>query len=84
MALVVGGAPEPPGAVLLAGIAAMRAGAAAIQLATVRSAVRAFAVALPNPWPGAPELASARGVLMSTRTQVDGWWLGSPRWVPRV
>lgn len=46
--LVVGGALETPGAVLLAGIAALRAGAGVLQLATVRSAVPALAVALPE------------------------------------
>ncbi len=46
--LVVGGALETPGAVLLAGIAALRAGAGVLQVATVRSAVPALAVALPE------------------------------------
>ncbi|GAC1345500.1 MAG: NAD(P)H-hydrate dehydratase [Candidatus Dormibacteria bacterium] len=46
--VVVGGALETPGAVLLAGIAALRAGAGVLQVATVRSAVPALAVALPE------------------------------------
>jgi len=36
--LVVGGSAEVPGAVLLAGVAALRAGAGKLQLATVRDA----------------------------------------------
>jgi len=44
--LVVGGALETPGAVLLSGIAALRAGAGVLQVATVRSAAPALAVAL--------------------------------------
>lgn len=46
--LVVSGALETPGAVLLAGIAALRAGAGVLQVATVRSAVPALAMALPE------------------------------------
>ncbi|WAJ27020.1 NAD(P)H-hydrate dehydratase [Antarcticirhabdus aurantiaca] len=46
--LIVGGARETPGAVLLAGIAALRAGAGKIQVATVASAATGLALALPE------------------------------------
>jgi ADP-dependent NAD(P)H-hydrate dehydratase len=48
VALVVGGATEIPGAPLLAGIAALRAGVGKIQLAAPRSAAIALGVALPE------------------------------------
>jgi len=46
--LVVGGSAEVPGAVLLAGVAALRAGAGKLQLATVRSAASGLALAVPE------------------------------------
>jgi len=46
--LAVGGAAETPGAILLAGIAALRAGAGKLQLATVRSAAVTLGVAVPE------------------------------------
>ena len=46
--LVVGGASETPGAVLLAGTAALRAGAGKLQTAVGRTAALALAVALPE------------------------------------
>jgi hydroxyethylthiazole kinase-like uncharacterized protein yjeF len=46
--LVVGGSTEVPGAVLLAGIAALRAGAGKLQLATVRAASVTLGVAVPE------------------------------------
>jgi hydroxyethylthiazole kinase-like uncharacterized protein yjeF len=46
--LVVGGGAQTPGAVLLAGVAALRAGAGKLQLATVRSAAAALGVAVPE------------------------------------
>lgn len=46
--LVVGGSAETPGAVLLAGEAAIRAGAGKIQLATARSCAAALGVAVPE------------------------------------
>jgi hydroxyethylthiazole kinase-like uncharacterized protein yjeF len=48
VAMVVGGAAEIPGALLLAGIAALRAGAGKLQLAAPRSAATTLAVALPE------------------------------------
>jgi hydroxyethylthiazole kinase-like uncharacterized protein yjeF len=46
--LALGGSPETPGAILLAGLAALRAGAGRLCLATDRSAVTALAVAVPE------------------------------------
>lgn len=46
--LVVGGSRDTPGAVLLAGEAALRSGAGRVRLATVRSAASALAVAFPE------------------------------------
>lgn len=48
IALVVGGAVEVPGALLLAGVAALRAGAGKLQIAGPRSAATAIGVALPE------------------------------------
>lgn len=63
--LVVGGSTGVPGAVLLAGVAALRAGAGKLQLATVREAAIPLALAVPEslvvplPADGAGELAGA-------------------------
>jgi hydroxyethylthiazole kinase-like uncharacterized protein yjeF len=46
--LVLGGASSTPGAVLLAGLAALRVGAGRLQVATVRSTAVALGVALPE------------------------------------
>ena len=46
--LAVGGSAETPGAILLAGVAALRAGAGKLQLATVKSAAAALGVAVPE------------------------------------
>jgi ADP-dependent NAD(P)H-hydrate dehydratase len=46
--LVAGGSAETPGAVLLAGVAALRVGAGKLQIATERSACPAIAVAAPE------------------------------------
>jgi hydroxyethylthiazole kinase-like uncharacterized protein yjeF len=48
IALVVGGAVEVPGALLLAGVAALRAGAGKLQIAGPRTAATAIGVALPE------------------------------------
>jgi ADP-dependent NAD(P)H-hydrate dehydratase len=48
IALVVGGAVEVPGALLLAGVAALRAGAGKLQIAGPRSAATALGVAVPE------------------------------------
>jgi len=46
--LVVGGSAETPGAILLAGVAALRVGAGKLQLATVRSVSAALDIAVPE------------------------------------
>lgn len=46
--LIAGGSTEIPGALILAGIAALRAGAGKLQLATCREAALALAVAVPE------------------------------------
>jgi ADP-dependent NAD(P)H-hydrate dehydratase len=46
--LVVGGAPELPGAVIMAATAALRAGAGKLQVATCRSIAQAVAIAVPE------------------------------------
>ena len=46
--LVVGGTAETPGAVLLAGVAALRAGAGTVQLATAATAASGLAIAVPE------------------------------------
>ncbi|HEV7122050.1 MAG TPA: NAD(P)H-hydrate dehydratase [Rhodanobacter sp.] len=46
--LVVGGSSHVPGAALLAGVAAMRAGAGKLQMATAKDLVTALAVAVPE------------------------------------
>jgi ADP-dependent NAD(P)H-hydrate dehydratase len=46
--LVVGGSSQVPGAVLLAGVAALRAGAGKLQLATVRAAAVGLGLAVPE------------------------------------
>ncbi len=46
--LAVGGSARTPGAILLAGVAVLRAGAGKLQLATVRSATAALGVAVPE------------------------------------
>jgi len=48
IALVVGGAVEVPGALLLAGVAALRAGAGKLQIAGPRSSATALGVAVPE------------------------------------
>ena len=47
-ALVIGGSRETPGGVLLAGLAALRAGAGRVQLATAESVTTALAIAFPE------------------------------------
>jgi hydroxyethylthiazole kinase-like uncharacterized protein yjeF len=46
--LAVGGSAQTPGAILLAGVAALRAGAGKLQLATVKRAAAALGVAVPE------------------------------------
>jgi len=47
-ALIIGGSMLVPGAILLAGIAALRAGAGKLQLATIRSAALGLGLAIPE------------------------------------
>jgi hydroxyethylthiazole kinase-like uncharacterized protein yjeF len=64
--MVVGGSKQVAGAVLLAGVAALRAGAGKLQLATVRSAAAALTIGVPEalvvalPESRSGELAGAR------------------------
>ena len=46
--MVIGGSAEVPGALLLAGVAALRVGAGKLQLAGPRSAATSLGVALPE------------------------------------
>ncbi|HYU53728.1 MAG TPA: NAD(P)H-hydrate dehydratase, partial [Gemmatimonadaceae bacterium] len=48
VAMVIGGATEVPGALLLAGVAALRVGAGKLQLAAPRSVAPSLGVALPE------------------------------------
>ncbi len=82
--LAVGGSAQTPGAILLAGVAALRAGAGKLQLATVRSAAAALGVAVPESLVVA--LAETRGgeisgevaarALVERAAQVDALLLG--------
>jgi ADP-dependent NAD(P)H-hydrate dehydratase len=46
--LIIGGSPTTPGAVILAGMAALRMGAGRLQIATARTVAEAMAVAMPE------------------------------------
>lgn len=81
--LVVGGSREVPGAVLLAGEAALRSGAGRARIATARSAAPALAVAFPEarviglPENRSGEIASrAASVLRSELPRTDALLLG--------
>ena len=66
--LVVGGAVSTPGAVLLAGLAALRAGAGRLQVATVRETSVQVGVALPEAMVvGLPGLAASAADLLAER-----------------
>jgi ADP-dependent NAD(P)H-hydrate dehydratase len=83
--LAVGGSIQTPGAILLAGVAALRAGAGKLQLATVRSAAATLGVAVPEslvvalPETRAGEIAGDSGgrTLAERTSQVDALLLGS-------
>lgn len=67
---VVGGSRQVPGTALLAGEAALRAGAGKLQIATVQSAATAMALAVPEALVlGMPE--NTRGELMATTADLD-------------
>lgn len=82
--LAVGGSARTPGAILLAGVAALRAGAGKLQLASVKSVAAALGVAVPEALVVA--LAETRGgeiaggaagrVIGERATQVDALLLG--------
>lgn len=80
--LVVGGSAEIPGAVLLAGTAALRAGAGKLQLASVRSVAPLLAVAMPEarvfPLPEATEgeIAELSPALLQAAAEVDAIIIG--------
>lgn len=82
--LAVGGSAETPGAILLAGVAALRAGAGKLQLATVRGAAAALGVAVPEalvvalPETRAGEIAGSAGAraLRERATLADALLLG--------
>jgi ADP-dependent NAD(P)H-hydrate dehydratase len=58
---IIGGSREVPGAVLLAALGAMRAGAGKLQIVTVESRAAALAVAMPESLViGRPETPTAR------------------------
>ena len=82
-ALVVGGAPTLPGALVLAGTAVLRAGAGKLQLATCRSVALHVGVAVPEALVvGCPEsrgggiAARAAGALAEFAEQADALLLG--------
>jgi hydroxyethylthiazole kinase-like uncharacterized protein yjeF len=72
-ALVVGGSTEVAGAVLLAGVGALRAGAGKLQLATVRDAASALGIAVPEalvvalPQTRSGEIAGSRAAALLAR-----------------
>ena len=81
--LVIGGSDETPGAVLLAGIAALRVGAGRLQLATVAGCGPALGVAVPEALvvslPSTPEGAidpSAAGALVARASRAQAVLVG--------
>lgn len=68
--LVVGGARELPGAVILAATAALRAGAGKLQIATSRSIAQAVAVAVPEARVFALPETKAGAVAVSAATEI--------------
>jgi ADP-dependent NAD(P)H-hydrate dehydratase len=82
--LAVGGSAQVPGAILLAGVAALRAGAGKLQLATSRSVAPALGVAVPEslvialPETRAGEIAGARvpRMLLDCAAGVDAMVVG--------
>lgn len=82
--LAVGGSAETPGAILLAGVAALRAGAGKLQMATVRgvapslacSVPEALVVALGETRAGEISASNGTSVLASRATAVDAMLIG--------
>src|SRR3954469_17625105 len=74
--VVIGGALDTPGAVLLAGLAALRAGAGRLTLATVADTATALAVAVPEaavtPLPATKDGTLGVASVERARDLVDG------------
>src|SRR4051794_29863495 len=74
--VVIGGAQDTPGAVLLAGLAALRAGAGRLTLATVAPTATALAVAVPEaavtPLPASDDGTLAATAVEKASELVDG------------
>jgi ADP-dependent NAD(P)H-hydrate dehydratase len=74
--VVIGGAADTPGAVLLAGLAALRVGAGRLTIATVRSTAPALAVAMPEAavsgLPGTDDGPIGAAAVADARDLVDG------------
>jgi hydroxyethylthiazole kinase-like uncharacterized protein yjeF len=68
--LVVGGAVEMPGAIILAGTAALRAGAGKLQMGTCRSIVQAVGVAVPEALVFGLDETAAGGIAAATAPSV--------------
>jgi NAD(P)H-hydrate repair Nnr-like enzyme with NAD(P)H-hydrate dehydratase domain len=89
--LAVGGSVQVPGAILLAGVAALRAGAGKLQLATVRAAALPLGLAVPEalvvglPATAAGEIAGARAAapLREHAARVDALLVGPGMTAPR-
>lgn len=71
--LVVGGAAEMPGAVVLAGVAALRAGAGKLQLATVADVAAGVAVAVPEARVRALAATEAGGIEPGAAAELAEW-----------
>lgn len=71
--LVVGGAPEMPGAVILAATAALRAGAGKLQIATCRSIALAVGAAVPEARVFALPETKAGGIHASAAATIAEW-----------
>jgi hydroxyethylthiazole kinase-like uncharacterized protein yjeF len=79
--LVIGGSPTTPGAALLAGIAALRAGAGRLQIATAADAVTPLAIAVPEALVTSYDDESdglLRGLIASADSVVVGPGLSDP------
>lgn len=80
--LVIGGSTQVPGAVLLAGKAALHAGAGKLHVATARSVAQALAVTLPEamvsplPIDANGEIAALSGSIQSAAAKADALLIG--------
>jgi hydroxyethylthiazole kinase-like uncharacterized protein yjeF len=71
--LVVGGAPEMPGAVILAATAALRAGAGKLQIATCRSIAQTVGASVPEARVFALPETKAGGIAAAAAATIAGW-----------